>query len=183
MMKRERLCAAIKWIAWGYVLLHLNINLGTLNILPDWLGYVFFINALPILGEEEPSAPLLKPLGQLLAIWTGFVWIFELLRLNVNFHIIEIIVSAISLYFHFQLLTNLASIAEKYACPEQKRILTLRTVRTVLITVMALPVNWSKMSILVYVIIVIQLVVAFWICRVLFKFRKSLLSADRQDKD
>ena len=37
------LCMAVKQIAWGYVLLHFNINLGTFNMLPNWLGYLLMV--------------------------------------------------------------------------------------------------------------------------------------------
>ena len=73
-MGREKLAGAVKFIAWGYILLHLNFNLGTLNILPNWLGYVLMLQALPILGNDEPSAPLLRPLGIILALWEGALW-------------------------------------------------------------------------------------------------------------
>ena len=33
-------------IAWGYVFLHLNLNLGTLNVLPNWVGYLLFFSAI-----------------------------------------------------------------------------------------------------------------------------------------
>ena len=39
------LCQAVKHIAWGYVLLHFNINLGPLNVLPNWAGYLLMVGA------------------------------------------------------------------------------------------------------------------------------------------
>ena len=77
-MGREELADAVKRIAWGYVLLHVNVNLGSLNILPNWLGYLLILGVLPMLGEREPSALLLRPLGILLALWEGVLWALTL---------------------------------------------------------------------------------------------------------
>ncbi len=68
-MERRRLADGVKLIALGYLLLHLDLNLGALNILPNWLGYILILKALPALGEYEPSALLLRPIGILLALW------------------------------------------------------------------------------------------------------------------
>ena len=57
-MNHEHLCNALRHIAWGYILIHVHINLGTIDILPDFAGYLLLLGALPILGQLEPSAPL-----------------------------------------------------------------------------------------------------------------------------
>ena len=179
-MEREKLAGAVKSITWGYILLHLNFNLGTLNILPNWLGYVLMIKALPILGNDEPSAPLLRPLGIILALWEGVLWALAIFGGSLDNVIVSVIGSVLALYFHFQLLTNLASIAEKHACPQQKSILTLRTVRTILITVLTLPVPWQHYQALVIGVVVVQLAVALWICSVLFSLRRSLTEPESE---
>ena len=173
-MEREKLTDAVKQIAWGYVLLHVNINLGTLNILPNWLGYVLMLGALPILGEREPSALLLRPLGILLAIWESVIWTLTIFGVSFDSTVLSIIAAAVSLYFHFQLLTNLADFAQQHHCPEQCRILHLRTARTLLITVFSLPVPWQRYEGLTIGIVVVNLIVALWICSVLFSLRQSL---------
>lgn len=175
MTQREKLADAARLIAWGYVLLHVNISFWSVNILPNWLGYALMLHALPALGEEEPSALLLRPLGMLLALWEGLLWALAIFGGNADHVIIGVLGSVVALYFHFQLLTNLASIAERYGCPEQNHILTLRTVRTVLITLLALPLHWERYEVLAGVIVLVHLIVAFWICLVLFSLKRSLL--------
>lgn len=182
-MEREKLAGAVKSIAWGYVLLHVNINLGTLNILPNWLGYVLMLGALPILGEWEPSALLLRPLGILLAVWEGLLWGFAIFSIPFDSTIVSILGSVASLYFHFQLLTNLASLAQRYDCPEEGKILTLRTVRTLLITLLALPFDWRQYSVVSVCVVLAHIIVAIWICSVLFSFSRSLSSCDAAPSD
>lgn len=177
-MEREQIANAVKKIAWGYVLLHVNINLGSLNILPNWLGYVLMLGALPILGESEPSALLLRPLGILLALWEGLLWGLTLFGVSFDSTVLNVIATALSLYFHFQLLTNLSELARQNDCPEERRILHLRTVRTLLITAFSLPVPWRQYEGLTIVFVLINLVVALWICSVLFSLCRSLSGMD-----
>ena len=174
MTRQEQLCKAVKQIAWGYVLLHLNINLGTLNILPDWLGYYWMLSSLPVLAKEEPSAALLRPLGLLLTAWAALLWLAALIGAVLPTEGMDLIITVVSLYFHFQLLTNLAAIARTYDCPQEERILRLRTVRTLLITLLFLPLPWEDTLPAAFAVILLHLIVAIWICSVLFSLRNSL---------
>lgn len=174
MKENGKLCAAVGGIAWAHILLLLNFNLGTLNVLPDWLGYVLILRALPALAEERESAALLRPLGLLLTAWEAFLWTAKLLGFSPEPYILGLVAAAVSLYFHFQLLTELAAAAEAHGCPERKRLLVLRTVRTVMICVLALPLDYGDSQAAAWLFIALGLVVAVWICRVLFSLRASL---------
>lgn len=175
MNERTQLAGAVKRIAWGYVLMHVNFNLGTMDILPDWAGYLLILSVLPVLAAEEEAAKLLKPFGVILTVWEVLVWVVNLLGVqNWDWGWLSIVETVVSLYFHFQLLTNLAAVSEKYGCPETKRILTLRTVQTLLTTVLALPLPWEEYEALALLLLVVSLVVVIWICRVLFSLRRSL---------
>lgn len=171
---RTGLCEAVKHIAWGYVLLHFNFNLGSLNILPNWAGYLLMVGDLPTLSKEEPSAALLRPLGLLLAGWEGLCWAMTIFGRDLSLPLLEAVSTVIALYFHFQLLTNLSTAARNHQCPQEKRILHLRTVRTLLITLLALPFPWERHEVLVIGIALVFMAVAVWICSVLFSLNTSL---------
>lgn len=173
-MGREKLADAVKQIAWGYVLFHVNINLGSFNLLPNWLGYILILGVLSILGESEPSALLLRPLGMLLAVWEGLLWGLTVFGVSFDSTILRLITAAVSLYFHFQLLTDLADLAGRFCCPERRKILHLRTAKTLFITVFSLPVPWARYMSLSMGVIVVNLIVALWICSVLFSLRHAL---------
>lgn len=170
----RKLSDAVKRIAWGYLLIHLHFNLGTLDLLPDWLGYWFMTAALPVLAEEEPSAALLRPFGLILTGWAGIEWVLKLLGSDAQLGILSLLVSIISLYFHFQLLTNLASICEKWDCPQTGKLRTLRTVQTVICTLLALPLDWVNWEPVAYIVLIVGVVAAIWISMVLFSLRRSL---------
>ena len=178
MTERNTLAGALTRIAWGNILLLLDINLGTLDILPNWLGVLLILGALPVLAREEPTAALLRPLGILMAVWEGTVWCVKLFGGTVNLPLLTVLAGVVSIYFHFQLLTDLSSIARRYACPQEQSLLRLRTVRTVLLAVMTLPLSWGQIPVLTVVLLVILLVVAVWIARTLFAMKGSLLEPE-----
>lgn len=174
-MDRKTLSHAVRLVLLSYIFLNLDFNLGTINILPDWFGYVLILKVLPDLSEAVPSAHLLRPLGILLAVWEGCLWIFtsttgEALTL----YIVTVISSVIGLYFHFQLLTNLAEIAKKFDSAREKPMLHLRTARTILITVFALPIPWERWEVLSGGLIAVNLIVTIWLCSTLFSLYREL---------
>ena len=140
----DNLASAVGAVGRAYIFIYLNINLGTLDILPDWLGYVFILGALPMLSLWEESMGLLRNLGFLLAIYEGVEWILNLMGGKADIPIISLIAGIIGLYFHFQLLTNMASIASEYGLTgRSENLLKLRTANTVLQTVAMLTMQLS----------------------------------------
>lgn len=174
MNESKKAAYAVKLIAVGYLFMYLNVNLLTIDVLPDFVCYILILKALPYLAEDEPSALLLRPLGIILLIWQTLQWLFGIFSFSAELYGLGIIISIINLYFHFQLLTNIAHIAEKYDCPQKRKLLVLRTVQTLLLTVMAIPVPWNTYLPVTIAILVVQLIIAFWICAVLFSLKNSL---------
>ena len=120
------LYCGVSRIAWSYLFAFFNLNLGSLNILPDWMAFALIYGALDLLAEEERELPLLKPFCILLGLWEGAGWLAQLFGLT------------LSLYFYFQLLTNLAHLAARYGGEDlSRRLLRLRTAQALLNTFMA----------------------------------------------
>ncbi len=174
MDRRQRLAEVIGSVAWGYVFLHLDINLGRLDILPNWLCYLWILRAIPVLETEEPSVRLLYPLGVFLGIVEGVEWIAVLFGVVLDHYLLTVLLTIISLYFHFQFFTNLAGVAKTYGCPQEKRILQLRTMRTIAMTLWALPFPWDEHMWMMVLLVGSNLVVAYWSCWTLFFLKDSL---------
>ncbi len=177
-MEQKDICHTVKQIAWGYVLIHLHFKIGALDLLPDWLGYFLFFTALPSLATYVPSALLLKPFGILLTVWEVVFWILSLFGISSFGYLPSILISIVALYFHFQLLTNLAELAKQQNCPQQQNILLLRTIRTIVSTLFILPFPWNDYEILTILILIVQIILTIWLCCVLFSFAKSLRLLD-----
>ena len=182
-MKENKLCEAIRQVAWAYIVIHIHVKLSSIDVLADWLGYVWILMALPVIGEEVPSIKLLRPLGILLAIWTLLDWGLTIVgvtlldSLGYFGPIVEVLYVIVHLYFHFQLLTNLAQLAAKYHCPTESGLLFLRTIRTIIGTLFALQIPWEYNDITYWIymlIAMVQILTAFFICRALFALRKEM---------
>ena len=175
MEKKECLCNAIKKIFWGYIFLYFNINLGTIDILPGWIGYIFFYQAIRDgIAEEEESSKLLQPIGIILGIYNGITWILSILYIPTNIILVDMLIDVISLYFHFQLLTNLSNIARKYSCEQERSLLTLRTIQTILLTVLAVLVYFEELYEVAVILLIVQCVVVICLCIVLHKLKQTM---------
>ncbi len=147
--------------AWGYLFLYLDIQVGGVTVLPAFVGYILFWQALDLLAGEDRDLSLLRPLCLLLGLWHGAAWLYSWTggRLDGLFQALDLIVEVTNLYFHFQLFTDLAGLAAKYQTEGMdldRRLLRLRTVQALVTTALALaallpmrpegPVWWSVIA-------------------------------------
>jgi len=175
MERKEQLSLALRKIFWAYIFLYFDINIGTVDLLPAGLGYIFFYQAIRDgIETEEESSKLLKPICWILIIYRIVEWFMNILQLPTDIFIITEMMSVIALYFHFQLLTNLANIAHKYECPVENTLLALRTVHTVLMTILAFTVHFKEIEWLSMMIMIAQIFIMIFICAVIGKFRRLI---------
>ena len=173
--------SAVKKVAWGFFLIYINFNLGPCDILPDWAGYLLMVSALSVIALEEESAKLIKPFGITLVVWNIAEWMLTIFGMQMYLDYISLIPSAINLYFSFQLFTNLAAIADKYSCPQAKRLLVLRTVNviftvtnTFLLYLGIITEGGDVYTVLTVSILVVAVVIMLAILITLFSFAASL---------
>lgn len=176
-MERNNLAHAVGLVGWGYFFLYINVTLGTVNILPIWVAYLLLGKAIQVLGQAVSSLSLLQPLCVLLGVWEAVLWglaVFDVSPGYYLFYGVQLVVNVLGIYFHFQLLTDLARIAGKAGLPDEKKLLRLRTVRTVLATAVAVSLQRIDYIFLAVGLAAAGVVVGIWICVVLFGFRKKL---------
>ena len=186
-MNREALCRAVGKVAWGYVLIYLNINIGTVNILPNWAGCLLFIFALDELGKWEAPAGRLRPLGWALFCWELLVWLLAAAGIDMSaslWYLPQTLAAVLSLWFNFQLLTHLAAISDALGLSRGRSIRRLRNFRTVLTTALSLP--WGLLlpegeissgtaqGILAVAVIAAAIVLIAWTFLALFGLRSEL---------
>ena len=132
-MKTKTYVHNLSRIAWAYVFLlidfSMSVNDFSINVLPGWVGFLLIFLALPSVEEQELSASLLRPLVILLGLWEVIRWVGTLVTGSVfDVPLLTLILSALSMYFHFQFLTNLSSIARAHGLLEDsEKLLHLRT--------------------------------------------------------
>lgn len=139
----ERLHKGVSHAARGYLLYYVDINLGTVSVLPKWGACLLFLSAIDKLKPERRDLALLRPLGVFLAAYYGVDWLLSWKGavLSGRFSVLDLLVAVAALYFHFQFLTDCAALAAAYQ-PEglglDGRLFTWRTIQTLLITVLTL---------------------------------------------
>lgn len=180
----QKLYSGISKAAWGYFFLYFNINFNNVSILPSFVGYLLFLSAIKLLKEEERELSLLHTLGVIMALWTGVEWLASFVGLNLEgmWQFIDIIISLVNLYFHFQFLTNLASIAAKYQSEGYEldaKLLRYRTLQTVMLSAIEVIIcfqpwlseAWTVISICM---LIVYLIAGICLMKALFDLRKCL---------
>ena len=116
MTDQHTLYSGLSNAAWGYFFLNFDFNLGTVSILPRFVGFLLFLSAIKKLSGERRDLALLRPLCLLLAAWNAIDWLLSWTGGNLDGHILflDLLVAVAGLYFHFQFLTDIAVFAEQY---------------------------------------------------------------------
>lgn len=169
-MKDMKYVQALKRVVLAYVILLFNFNLGTFNIIPNWLAYLYFYKAIPPISKYEKSVSLLKPIIIVLGIYEFIEWILVIAGINIDIYVLKLIVTAVCLYFNFQLLTNITDISLKNNFKNAKYLYLLRNLKTILITLFALPINWQEIPILSILFIFFSFIFQILLCIILNQY-------------
>lgn len=136
------------------------------------------VSVLPILSEKEQSAQLLRPFGIALGIWNIIEGVLKITGAEWNLTLISLLFSIITIYFHFQLITNIANLDIEQS--KKKRLLVLRTTTVILHTILSLslfiPTNLNN-EIYSYALMVIgfpQIIICLWITVELFGLANAM---------
>lgn len=184
-METKALSSAIKKIAISYIFIYFHINISVIDILPDWLGYFMIVSALPMLSEKEQSAQLLRNFGIAIGIWNIIEWVLKITGAQWNFTLLSLLFSIIIIYFHFQLITNIANLDIEQS--KRKRLLVLRTTTVILHTLLALSLYMPIIQdeeVYTYILIFMgipQIIICFWIVGELFGLSRTMKDKENEE--
>lgn len=180
----EKLAAGLGCTAWGYFFLLFNFEINGFNILPQFVGYALFFRGLEHFCEAGRGLAGLKPLCLLLVVYNllGYVPMLGVLLGGMFFVLLAV---AAGIYFHFQLLSEMAQVAAECEPPEEggqlaDRLLRWRAVYVVLLTVSSVGVVFFRGDLdswLVWPLLLLAfvgLVAEIWIMLALFKLRRMV---------
>lgn len=185
MTDQKTIYQGLSHAAWGYFFLTFDFNLNGISILPRFVGFYLLFSAINKLSGERRDLNLLRPLCILLTGWSGVDWLLSWLGGDVEGHILflDLLVTAVTLYFHFQFLTDMAALSGQYQ-PEDSDLASCirshRTAYTLLVTVIGLMSNmvplisWEWWPAAVAFAAVITCIVALLIMADLFHLRKFI---------
>ena len=188
MTNYQKLYDGISKAAWGYFFIYFNININTVSLIPSFVGYLLFLSAIEHLKDEERELSLLHTLGVILVGWHSVAWLVSWFSINLDgaWQFIDIIISLVNLYFHFQLLTNLASIATKYqpeGYEQDAKLLRYRTLQTIMLTAILIITRlqpwlseaWTYISV---VMLIVYLIAGICLMKALFDLRRCLPTSE-----
>lgn len=137
MITCEQLYPLARRIFWGYVFLLFNFSLTlndtfALHLLPNTLGWFLLARAAGEGASLRPSLKLLVPLCLGLAVWNVQQFVPTLSAQIPS--VLSLLASVVSLYAHFQLLTDLAALADQ-TLPGSGHGDRLRSARTVVVVI------------------------------------------------
>lgn len=174
-MKQMNLSATIEKIALAQLIILFHLNINTINLLPDWIGYYLYYQAIFVIEKYEKSASLLRPFALILGVYEGIAWLLQIIGISLeSMTLLQIFIAIISIYFQFQLLTNISQIASFHHHDDfAKRFLTLRTMQVISITLVAFPTYWLIIQYMKIIITLFHIFVTIWLCYVLFQYSKK----------
>ena len=132
MTEQADLFTGARRVFWGYFFLLLDFNLNfnsafTIPLLPNFVGWIFLWRGVDALSSARPSLELLKPFCTALGVCALTQFVPSLDGLIPGW--LSLFISILTLYTHFQLLTDLAALAEEMLDDGElaKRLRTSRT--------------------------------------------------------
>ena len=109
----------ISYIAFGFLFTLLNINLNfngtSINITPDFVGWILMFLAFDHLGQYVENKGYLKWIALILAILTGVIWVYGLVKPELSIDTVKTVVSFAGVVFMFILFGVLEEVARDKA--------------------------------------------------------------------
>lgn len=108
--------SSVKKIAWGFFLIHMHINLGPVDILPDWAGFALMVSVLTFVVAFEEDIKKLRIVGISLLVWNVIAWAGSVFGIEAYLGYVAVIPAIGRMYFFYKLFCELAGLSDKYCC-------------------------------------------------------------------
>ncbi len=173
----------ISYIAFGFLFTLLNINLNfngtSINIMPDFVGWILMFLAFDHLGQYVENKGYLKWIALILAILTGVIWVYGLVKPELSIDTVKMVVSFASVVFMFVLFGVLEEVARDKAPIYVKNISMLKIVNLVLyvaffVTALLMTKDKNTFALLAFVFGTGALIAAIITAVTLLKFRLAI---------
>ena len=126
---------AIKNVAWYILLVSYHFNIGIIDVLPDWLGYILLYSAVETIGKIQPSAKLLKKFSMIMIADSVFQTVCKIFDFTAQSYVYGLIIAVIHIYLDFQILTDIWHTAQEHQSGSGDKIPLLRNITTFTYTI------------------------------------------------
>lgn len=145
-----------------FVFLNFNLNLGgiQINLLPDFVGYLFMLKGIDELIKESEFFDKVRPWASIMACYTGIIFILNLLGISNQLHgfaiILGIINVSISLFILYQIVSGVFDIEQKYGIIlEGSKLKSLWNVMTIFDVLISVLIFFNVFSVVLSIIAII----------------------------
>ena len=112
----------MKHIFTGCILIFLdfNLNLGSsqIGLIPDFIGYIVMVNGLTEMSAENPAFLKVKPYARGMAVYTGILYVMDLLGISAELgaitYLLAITSTAVSLYISYYIVIGIKELEDQY---------------------------------------------------------------------
>ena len=174
----------LSFVAFGFLFTLVNFNLtlngSSLNVMPDFVGWILFYFAFDRLGTYISDKKYLKWISLILALLTAALWIFELAKPELNVDIFNTATTAAAAFYMFILFGVLENIAKDYNSSRTDTIRMLKILNLglyIAFIVFALVYYFTRentFAVITAFIGIVMLVAAIFTAFVLFGLRKEV---------
>jgi len=145
---------------WGFFFIYLNFNLNvnqySLNVLPDFVGYIFLMKGMDLLKEESSFFEKARPFSVGMAVYTAVLWVGALLGVTAGgglvTRLLSLLATVVGLYISWILIQGVAEIEEvRFVDLNKERLLTLWKALVaveIIMNVLQLMLNLANVSVL-----------------------------------
>ena len=174
----------LSYVAFGFLFTLVNFNLtlngGTVNVMPDFVGWILFFLAFDKLGTYISDKKYMKWISLILAVVTAALWILGMAKPELDVDVFNTLAAVVSAVYMFILFGVLENIARDYKSSRAETIRMLKILNLVLYVafmVLALAYYFVKedaLAVITAFIGITMLVAAIFTAFVLFALRKEV---------
>lgn len=168
----KEIVRSLRNVALGYIFIMFHINLETLDLIPDFVGYVLIYRGIKILLNIVISLRLLQNFAIFLCVISFVKWFFSIFNFNLNIYIINMIITIITLYFDFQLISDIIEIGYKCDYTNLSFFKLLRNLKVVIYTIIYLMSYFYRNEIIMLILIFVQLGICFLLIYMIYDLAK-----------
>ncbi len=127
---------ALSYVAFGFLftLVNLNLNFGTItvNVFPDFVGWILFFLAFDELGTYLEGKRYMKWISLGMIILTAVIWVMRMMSPELELNILTTAATIVSLVYMFILFGALEQVARDYQSKRESTIRMLKIVNLIL---------------------------------------------------
>lgn len=131
----------LSFVAFGFLIILVNLNLTlnghTVNVTPDFIGWLLLFFAHDKFGVYTQDKGYLKWVSLILAILTGAFWVLDLAGFDADITIFEAVANIVAAAYMYILFSILESVARDYGSENESTIRMLKIINLALFVILA----------------------------------------------